>query len=63
MPNTFTSNIARVCSGVKVSWIPPAATHRMLEPLQPADRKKFVELLKVVVDANDQYGRASIRGL
>jgi hypothetical protein len=35
----------------------------MLEPLQPADRKKFVELLKVVVDANDQYGRASIRGL
>ncbi|RQU79358.1 MarR family transcriptional regulator [Burkholderia cenocepacia] len=40
-----------------------AASDRMLESLQPADRKKFVELLKVVVDANDQYGRASIRGL
>jgi hypothetical protein len=30
----------------------------LLKPLSAADRKKFMELLSVLVDANNQYGRA-----
>ncbi|RQV70296.1 MarR family transcriptional regulator [Burkholderia cenocepacia] len=40
-----------------------AASDRMLESLSTADRQKFVELLTSIVNANDQYGRATIRGL
>jgi DNA-binding MarR family transcriptional regulator len=34
------------------------AGDRLLKPLSAADRKKFMELLSVLVDANNQYGRA-----
>ncbi|RQU68168.1 MarR family transcriptional regulator [Burkholderia cenocepacia] len=40
-----------------------AASDRMLASLSTSDRRKFVELLTSVVNANDQYGRATIRGL
>jgi DNA-binding MarR family transcriptional regulator len=40
-----------------------AAQERLLKPLPAADRKRFVELLSILVEANNQYGRAAVRGL
>ncbi len=37
------------------------AQERLLAPLSPADRKKFVDLLMVLVDANNELGRAAMR--
>lgn len=34
---------------------------RLLAPLSPADRKKFMELLLVLVESNNELGRASMR--
>ncbi len=39
------------------------AQDRLLKPLSVADRKKFLELLSILVDANNQYGRAAVRQL
>lgn len=40
-----------------------AAQDRLLKPLPAADRRRFVELLALLVQANNQYGRASVRGI
>lgn len=37
------------------------AQERLLAPLSAAERKKFMELLLVLVDANNELGRASMR--
>jgi DNA-binding MarR family transcriptional regulator len=34
---------------------------RLLEPLSAADRKKFMELLLVLVESNNDLGRAAMR--
>jgi DNA-binding MarR family transcriptional regulator len=38
-----------------------AAQERLLAPLAAADRKKFMELLRVLVESNNELGRASMR--
>ncbi|WP_151445941.1 MarR family winged helix-turn-helix transcriptional regulator [Lacisediminimonas profundi] len=38
-----------------------AAQERLLAPLSAADRKKFMELLLVLVESNNEVGRASMR--
>ena len=40
-----------------------ASQERLLAPLPEADRKKFLELLRTLVDANNAFGRASMRAL
>jgi DNA-binding MarR family transcriptional regulator len=40
-----------------------AAQHRLLAPLSEVDRRKFLELLHILVDANNEYGRASMKAL
>lgn len=40
-----------------------AAQERFLEPLSEADKAKFLELLHTLVDANNEFGRASMRAL
>jgi DNA-binding MarR family transcriptional regulator len=37
------------------------AQKRLLAPLNEADKKKFMELLLVLVEANNEFGRASMR--
>lgn len=39
------------------------AQERLLEPLQPAERAMFMHLLKILVEANGQYGRTVLRAL
>jgi DNA-binding MarR family transcriptional regulator len=39
------------------------AQERLLEPLSPTDRDKFMELLLVLVDANNELGRAAMRSV
>lgn len=38
------------------------AQERMLEPLRPAERTMFMDLLGILVDANNQYSRSELRG-
>jgi DNA-binding MarR family transcriptional regulator len=40
-----------------------SAQHRLLAPLSDADKKKFLDLLHVLVDSNNEFGRASMRAL
>jgi len=40
-----------------------SAQQRLLLPLDDADKQKFLELLHVLVDANNEFGRASMRAL
>jgi DNA-binding MarR family transcriptional regulator len=37
------------------------AQKRLLAPLNDADKKKFMELLLILVEANNEFGRASMR--
>jgi DNA-binding MarR family transcriptional regulator len=39
------------------------AQQRLLAPLSDADKKKFLDLLHVLVDSNNEFGRASMRAL
>jgi DNA-binding MarR family transcriptional regulator len=39
------------------------AQERLLSPLSAPDRKKFMELLLVLVDANNELGRAPMRSV
>lgn len=39
------------------------AQERLMAPLPQDDREKLVDLLRVLVDANNEYGRASMRML
>ena len=36
---------------------------RLIEPLSPANRKLFLSLLTELVEANNQYGRAAMKGV
>jgi DNA-binding MarR family transcriptional regulator len=40
-----------------------ASQQRLLAPLSAADKKKFLELLHLLVEANNEFGRASMRAL
>lgn len=40
-----------------------AAQQRLLAPLSDADKQKFLDLLHVLVDSNNEFGRASMRAL
>jgi DNA-binding MarR family transcriptional regulator len=40
-----------------------AAQERFLAPLSETDRTKFMELLHVLVDSNNEFGRASMKAL
>lgn len=40
-----------------------SAQQRLLAPLSEEDRSKFLELLHVLVDSNNEYGRASMKAL
>jgi DNA-binding MarR family transcriptional regulator len=40
-----------------------SAQHRLLAPLSDADKKKFLDLLHILVDSNNEFGRASMRAL
>jgi DNA-binding MarR family transcriptional regulator len=40
-----------------------SAQHRLLAPLSDTDKKKFLDLLHVLVDSNNEFGRASMRAL
>ncbi|MDB5772692.1 MAG: transcription regulator MarR family [Burkholderia sp.] len=39
------------------------AQQRLLAPLAETDRQKFLDLLHVLVDSNNEFGRASMRAL
>jgi DNA-binding MarR family transcriptional regulator len=39
------------------------AQQRLLAPLSDADKKKFLDLLHILVDSNNEFGRASMRAL
>jgi DNA-binding MarR family transcriptional regulator len=40
-----------------------SAQQRLLAPLSEDDRTKFLELLHVLVDSNNEFGRASMKAL
>jgi DNA-binding MarR family transcriptional regulator len=40
-----------------------SAQQRLLAPLSEEDRTKFIELLHVLVDSNNEFGRASMKAL
>lgn len=39
------------------------AQQRLLAPLNDADKKTFLDLLRVLVESNNEFGRASMRAL
>lgn len=39
------------------------AQERMLEPLRPAERTMLMDLMRILVEANNQYGRTVLRGV
>jgi hypothetical protein len=39
------------------------AQQRLLAPLSDADKQKFLDLLHVLVETNNEFGRASMRAL
>jgi len=39
------------------------AQDRMLQPLRPAQRKQFMDLLAILVESNNHYSRTVLRGL
>jgi hypothetical protein len=40
-----------------------SAQQRLLAPLSEEDQAKFLELLHVLVDSNNEFGRASMKAL
>lgn len=57
----ITAEGKKIVKGMYADMI--AAQERLLAPLPEAERQTFLELLRKLVDANNEFGRASMRAL